>query len=64
MDSVTSVQVTCHEDWSPDRHSMPPGGFRLAIVNCFDLARGEAARARLKQFFLSDATDGASVRHR
>ena len=64
MDSVTSVQVTFHEDWSPERHSMPPGGFRLAIVNCFHLARGEAARARLKQFFLSDATDGPSVRHR
>jgi hypothetical protein len=32
---------------------MPPGGFRLAIVNGFDLDKTLAARARLKEFFLS-----------
>jgi hypothetical protein len=26
---------------------MPPGGFRLAIVNCWTLAAGVAARERL-----------------
>jgi hypothetical protein len=26
---------------------MPPGGFRLAIVNCWDLAAGTQARERL-----------------
>jgi hypothetical protein len=31
---------------------MPPGGFRLAIVNCFDLAAGRAARDKLRSFFL------------
>jgi hypothetical protein len=31
---------------------MPPGGFRLAIVNCHDLARGRAAREKLRAFFL------------
>ena len=51
MDSVTSVQVTFHEDWSPERHSMPPGGFRLAIVNCFDLARGRQPARGLSSFF-------------
>src|SRR6185312_12205714 len=30
---VTSVQITFHEDRDPDLHAMPPGGFRLAIVN-------------------------------
>ena len=30
---------------APERHAMPPGGFRLAIVNGFDLAR-RAGRAR------------------
>jgi len=30
---------------------MPPGGFRLAVVNCFDLEAGRAARARLAAFF-------------
>ncbi len=62
MDGVTSVQVTFHQDWAPERHSMPPGGFPLAIVNCFDLARGQAARARFKEFFLPDATDTASAK--
>jgi hypothetical protein len=55
LDNVSSVQVTFHEDWAPERHSMPPGGFRLAIINCFDFAAGNAGRDRLRQFFLSGA---------
>ena len=39
MPGVTSVQITFHEDRDPDRHAMPPGGFRLAIVNGFDLGK-------------------------
>ncbi len=50
---VTSVQITFHQDRAPERHTMPPGGFRLAIVNGFDLGQALAARARLKEFFLS-----------
>jgi hypothetical protein len=57
MDSITSVQVTFHQNRPPESHSMPPGGFRLAIVNCFDLAHGIAARERLKKFFVSEAID-------
>ena len=45
MPSVSSVQITFHEDKPPDQHAMPPGGFRLAIVNCLDLAPA-ARRAR------------------
>ena len=46
MPSVSSVQITFHEDKPPDQHAMPPGGFRLAIVNCFDLAQaGRRARS-------------------
>jgi hypothetical protein len=48
---VTSVQITFHEDWPPERHAMPPGGFRLAIVNGFDLDSANAARERLKAHF-------------
>jgi hypothetical protein len=59
LDSVTSVQITFHEDRAPERHAMPPGGFRLAIVNCFDIAAGNAGRTRLRQFFLPDAGIGA-----
>jgi hypothetical protein len=48
---VTSVQITFHEDRPPEQHAMPPGGFRLAIVNGFDLRAAQAARERLKQHF-------------
>jgi hypothetical protein len=51
MPSVSSVQITFHEDREPDRHAMPPGGFRLAIVNCLDLEAGFAARERLSAYF-------------
>ena len=37
---------------------MPPGGFRLAIVNGFDLSVALAARARLKEHFLAAAAQG------
>ena len=49
---VTSAQITFHEDWAPEQHAMPPGGFRLAIVNGFDLRAACAARERLKEHFL------------
>jgi hypothetical protein len=32
---------------------MPPGGFRLAIVNCWDLALGQRIRANLKRAFVA-----------
>jgi hypothetical protein len=47
MPHVTSVQITFHADRPAAAHAMPPGGFRLAIVNCTELAAGRAARARL-----------------
>jgi hypothetical protein len=52
--SVTSVQITFHEDRAPEYHAMPPGGFRLAIVNGFDLGKALAARERLREYFLAD----------
>ncbi len=51
MAGVTSVQITFHEDRAPESHAMPPGGFRLAIVNGFDLPATLAVRARLQQCF-------------
>lgn len=53
MPRVSSVQVTFHEDRAPERHSMPPGGFRLAIVNAWDLAAGLEAREKLRAHFNS-----------
>ena len=38
LDGVSSVQITFHEDRDPAAHPMPPGGFRLAIVNATSLA--------------------------
>jgi hypothetical protein len=48
---VSSVQVTFHADRPAAAHAMPPGGFRLAIVNCLQLEAGGAARAMLAGFF-------------
>ncbi len=45
--TLTSIQITFHEDKPPKAHSMPPGGFRLAIINGWDLEAGRAARERL-----------------
>jgi hypothetical protein len=41
---VSSVQISFHEDRDPAHHSMPPGGFRLAIINATDLDAGRRAR--------------------
>lgn len=51
--NVTSVQITFHKDWLPARHSMPPGGFRLAIINGWDLDTGRRARELLASNFES-----------
>ncbi len=44
IDGVSSVQVSFHQDRDPAQHSMPPGGFRLAIINATDLSAGRRAR--------------------
>lgn len=59
---VTSVQVTFHEDRPPGWHAMPPGGFRLAIVNTRDLETGRRARERLAVSFW--ATQSLNPRRR
>lgn len=48
---VSSVQITFHESVPPERHAMPPGGFRVAIVNCWDRAAGNEARSLLRAHF-------------
>jgi hypothetical protein len=48
---VSSVQITFHQDRDPAHHAMPPGGFRLAIVNASSLAAGQVARAKLAAAF-------------
>ena len=55
MPDVSSVQITFHEDKLPARHAMPPGGFRLAIVNAWSLPAGLAARELLRSSLLACA---------
>jgi len=50
---ISSVQITFHEDRPPSWHSMPPGGFRLAIVNSQDLALARSMREKLALSFWS-----------
>jgi hypothetical protein len=54
---VSSVQITFHEDRDSSLHAMPPGGFRLAIVNCWNLEVGLAARNRLSACFSREPQD-------
>jgi hypothetical protein len=48
---ISSIQITFETDRPPEQHAMPPGGFRLAIVNCCDLEAGRAVRSELKRLF-------------
>ena len=57
MPGISSVQVTFHEDKDPGQHAMPPGGFRLAVVNAWSLAAGQAGRDVLRRHF-QDALSG------
>ena len=50
---VSSVQITFRDDKPLEAHAMPPGGFRLAIVNCWDLDVGFDVRDRLALRFWS-----------
>jgi hypothetical protein len=52
MPGISSVQITFHEERDPAHHAMPPGGFRLAIVNAHSLPAGQAACDRLGQALL------------
>ncbi|MBI3506120.1 MAG: hypothetical protein HY059_14875 [Proteobacteria bacterium] len=48
---ISSIQITFDPRRPPDAHAMPPGGFRLAIVNCRDLAAGRRVRKELAAAF-------------
>jgi hypothetical protein len=56
ISQVTSVQITFHEGRTPASHPMPVGGFRLAVINCFELQAGRRARARLAEAFRARLT--------
>jgi hypothetical protein len=52
MPGVSSVQITFHQDKDPALHAMPPGGFRVAIVNAASLPAGLAGRQALAAIIL------------
>jgi hypothetical protein len=47
MAQVKSLQITFHEAKAPEDHAMPPGGFRLAVINATTLEAARLARRRL-----------------
>jgi len=48
---VSSVQITFFGDRPEHAHVMPPGGFRLAVINCFNLDAGLRLRATMAREF-------------
>ncbi len=48
---VSSLQITFYENKNPDDHPMPPGGFRLGLVNAWNLQAGFAAIEELAKCF-------------
>jgi len=58
---ISSIQITFDGRKPPEQHAMPPGGFRLAIVNCWDLAAGLAVRDRLARLFAVAGPNGAGA---
>jgi hypothetical protein len=61
--SISSIQITFHEDRDPREHAMPPGGFRLAVINCYELDVGRAVRQALHQVFLGHGQCPPATRH-
>jgi hypothetical protein len=51
LPGVASLQITFFEDKPPSQHPMPPGGFRLGIINATSLAAGLSARRALAAAF-------------
>ena len=55
VEGISSIQITFDEAIPRRQHAMPPGGFRLAIVNCWDLRQGLLVRSALRRLFRAGA---------
>lgn len=60
--ALSSVQITFHTDDAHATHAMPPGGFRLAVVNCWDLEQGRRAADALRAAILGAFASAAPNR--
>jgi hypothetical protein len=60
---ISSIQITFHDDRPPEMHPMPPGGFRLAIINCWEFETGLKVREQLAHMFTQSSlpTQTASI---
>jgi hypothetical protein len=52
---VSSLQITFYENKNAADHPMPPGGFRLGLINCWNLQAGFDAIDALATSFPADA---------
>lgn len=50
---ISSVQITFDPERPMELHAMPPGGFRLAVINSWTLEAGCAVRTALAHLFSS-----------
>ena len=48
---ISSLQITFDEKKPTQSYSMPSGGLRLGVINCFDLQSGLRARELLSRYF-------------
>jgi hypothetical protein len=48
---ISSLQITYYEARDHEAHPMPPGGFRLGLINAYDFQAGLAAREMLATGF-------------
>lgn len=51
LPEIRSLQITFHEGKPTEDHAMPPGGFRLAVINATSLPAARDARRRLATAF-------------
>jgi hypothetical protein len=58
VEGISSIQITFDDTIPVEHHAMPPGGFRIAIVNCWDLRQGLLVRAALQRLFRSRPVNG------
>ena len=67
MPGIASLQITFDETIDHAQHAMPPGGFRLAVMNAWDFAAGSKARNLLANHYREQVSllefSGAEHRH-
>lgn len=54
---ISSIQITFDPALAPAAHAMPPGGFRLAVINSWNLEAGRTARADIAALLLPDTVE-------